>query len=88
MKLVSCLDDYGQANLYQKTGFILMQLLEQLGLSKPFFDYCRSNIPKSKKYLYSEKDTLSRHFVLHNDWMLFAPENIKSIINKEVDLNG
>lgn len=87
-KLISCLDDYGQANLYQKTGFILMQFSEQLGLSKPFFDYCRSNIPKSKKYLYSEKDTLSRHFVLHNDWMLFAPENIKSIINKEVDLNG
>jgi predicted transcriptional regulator of viral defense system len=85
-KLIAYLDDYGQANLYQKSGYILMQFSEQLGLTKPFFDYCRSKIPKSKKYLYSEKDTLSKHFVLIKDWMIFAPENLKSIISKGVDL--
>lgn len=87
-KLISYLDDYGKANLYQKTGFILMQFSEQLGLPKPFFDYCRSKIPKSKKYLYSEKDNASKHFVLHEEWMLFAPENIKSIVEKGVEIIG
>jgi hypothetical protein len=86
--LTAYLDEYGQANLYQKSGFILTEFSEQLGLTKPFFDYCRSKIPKSKSYLYSEKDALSKHFVLHDDWMIFAPENIKSILSKGVDLNA
>ena len=87
-KLIAYLDDYGLANLYQKTGFILEQFSDQLSLSKAFFDYCRSKIPKAKKYLYSEKDTLSEGFVLHEDWMIFAPDDIKSLIDKGVDLSG
>lgn len=85
-KLIKYLDDYGQANLYQRSGFLLAEFSEQLGLAKPFFDHCKSKIPKAKKYLYSEKDALSKHFVLHEDWMIFAPENIKSITGKGVDL--
>lgn len=85
-KLIAYLDDYGQANLYQKSGFLLAEFSEQLGLTKSFFEYCKSKIPKSKKYLYSGKDPLSRNFVLHDDWMIFAPENIKSVISKGVDL--
>lgn len=81
-KLMTYLDEYGLASLYQKTGFILMQFSEQLGLPKAFFDYCRSKAPKSKKYLYSAKDTLSKHFILHEDWMLYAPEDLKTIISK------
>lgn len=87
-KLLAYLDEYGLANLFQKSGYILMQFSEQLGLAKPFFDYCRCKIPKSKKYLYSEKDALSKRFVLHEDWKIYAPENIKSIINKGVDFNA
>lgn len=64
-----------------------MQFSEQLGLSKSFFDYCKSKIPKAKKYLYSERDALSEHFILHEDWMIFAPANIKSIISKRVELS-
>ncbi|MDD3377676.1 MAG: type IV toxin-antitoxin system AbiEi family antitoxin [Candidatus Riflebacteria bacterium] len=86
-KLVTYLDEYGQANLYQKSGFLLREFAEQLGLTKPFFDYCKSKIAKSKIYLYSEKDALSKHFVLHEDWMIFAPKNIKSILSKGVDLS-
>ena len=86
-KLLTYLDDYGLANLYQKTGFILMQFSEQLGLSKSFFDNCKSKIPKSKKYLHSEKDNLSEHFILHEDWMLFAPADIKSITSKGVEIS-
>jgi len=87
-KLMAYLDDYGQANLYQKSGYILTEFSEQLGLAKPFFDYCKSKIPKSKKYLYSHKDSLSKHFILHEEWMIFAPQNIKSIISKGVDLDA
>ena len=87
-KLITYLDEYGQANLYQKSGFLLTEFSEQFGLAKPFFDYCRTKIPKSKKYLYYEKNTLSKHFVLHEDWMNLEPENIKSIIRKGFDLNA
>ncbi len=86
-KLMTYLDEYGHANLYQKTGYILTKFSEQLGLEKSFFDFCMDRIPKSKKYLYLEKDALSKNFVLHEDWMLYAPENIKAIINKGVDYN-
>jgi predicted transcriptional regulator of viral defense system len=85
-KLIVYLDDYGLANLYQKTGYLLAQFSDQLGLSKAFFDYCKGKIPKAKKYLYSEKNTLSERFVLHEDWMLFAPANIKAVISKGADL--
>lgn len=87
-KLIAFLDAYGQANLYQKAGFILMQFSEQFGLPTSFFDYCMSKIPKSKKYLYTEKDALSKYFTLHDEWQLFAPDNLLEIINKGVDLNG
>lgn len=87
-KLIVYLDAYEQANLYQKAGFILMQFSEQFGLPTSFFDYCMSKIPKSKKYLYTEKDALSKHFTLHEEWQLFAPENLKDMLNKGVDLNG
>ena len=86
-KLLIYLQDYGLANIYQKAGFILMQFSEQLGLPESFFDHCKDKIPKSKKYLYSEKDRMSEHFFLHEDWMLFAPANIKSIIDKGVELS-
>jgi len=86
-KLLTYLDNYGLANLYQKTGFILMQISEQMGLPKSFFDYCKAKIPKAKKYLYSERDAHSEHFILYEDWMLFAPANIKSMISKGVGLS-
>lgn len=64
-KLLTYLDDYGLANLYQRTGFILAQFSEQLDLSESFLDYCRSKIPKAKKYLYSGFAAIS--FNLSND---------------------
>ena len=87
-KLISYLDDYGLAILFQKTGFILMQFAKQFSLPSSFFEYCMSKVQKSKKYLYAEKDTLAKQFVLHEDWQLYAPKNLKSIINKGVDLDG
>ena len=87
-KLITYLDDYGYANLYQKTGYLLSQFAEELSLPKTFFDYCENKIPGSKKYLFSEKNYLSEQFILHEDWMLYAPANIKEALNKGVDFNG
>ncbi len=87
-KLKQYLDEYQQANLYQKAGFILEQFSGQLGLPKPFFEYCQSKIPRAKKYLHAKKDALSKRFVLHEKWMLFAPQNLDVIVNKGVDRNG
>ncbi|NLW88798.1 MAG: transcriptional regulator [Clostridiaceae bacterium] len=84
-KITLYLDEYGLAHLYQRTGFILMHFSEQLGLEKSFFDYCQSRIPTTKKYLYSEKDSFSRDFILHKEWRLFAPGNILAIVNKGGD---
>lgn len=84
-KLITYLDEYRQANLYQKAGFILTELADPLGLSKPFFDYCKTKIPKAKKYLYTEKDALAKRFIFHEDWMIFAPKSIISLVSKGGD---
>lgn len=87
-KLAVCLDEYGLAYLYQKTGFILQPFSTQFGLPESFFDYCREKGPKSKRYLYLEKGTPSRRFVFHEDWMLYAPEDLLGTVRKGVELNG
>lgn len=87
-KLIEYLDAYGQANLYQKAGYILAQFSEQYDLPSSFFDYCEKKIPKTKKYLYYEKNALANQFILHKKWQLYAPDNLKAIISKGVDLNG
>lgn len=86
-KLLEYLEEYGLANLYQKSGFILQQFSKQLGISDKFFETCKNKAPASKKYLYTAKDSLSENFVLHEDWRLYAPEDFKSILNKGVEFN-
>lgn len=81
-KLIQFLDEYNQSNLYQKTGYILSEFSKQLGIDKEFFDYCKSRVPQSKQYLYTEKDSLYKSFVLQEDWKLYAPESIITIIEK------
>lgn len=87
-KLKQYLDEYGLANMYQKAGFILMQFSEQLGIGEQFFDYCRWKIPKTKKYIYPVKNSISNDFVLNEDWMLYAPKDLKSLTDKGAILNG
>ena len=86
-KLINYLDDYNLGNLFQKSGFILQGFADQLGLGQDFFDYCLRRVPNIKKYLYSTKDPLSKEFILYEDWMLFAPANMRSITSKGVELN-
>lgn len=60
--------------LYQKMGFLLSEYKEQLGLSDEFFDVCKSQIGKSKRYL--TKDIAYVHYL--DEWRLIVPKNLNS----------
>lgn len=78
--LADVLAAYGNGFLYQKTGYILSAFAHNLGLSTQFFELCKSHIPKGKAYLSNE----TQNFVWHEDWKLYAPKNLTSVINKGV----
>ena len=68
------------------------KIVRQSTILMPYYYYILEHKTKTieetkSKYLYSEKDAHSKQFVLHEEWMLYAPENIKSIISKGVDLS-
>ena len=63
--------------LYQKIGFLLFGHKEQMGLSDEFFDKCKSQIGKSKRYL--TKDMSGGRYV--DEWKLVIPENIYNLKN-------
>lgn len=78
--MLDYLDAYGSGFLYQKAGYILSPFANILGISEKFFSRCRANLPKGKSYL--TKD--SQGYVWHEEWMLYAPRDLKQIINKGV----
>ena len=78
--MLDYLDEYGSGFLYQKAGYILSPFANILGISEKFFSRCRANLPKGKSYL--TKD--SQGYVWHEEWMLYAPRDLKQIINKGV----
>lgn len=63
--------------LYQKMGFLLVEHKKQLGLSDEFFDICKSQIGKSKRYL--TKDMSKGQYV--DEWKLVIPGNIYNMKN-------
>ena len=63
--------------LYHKVWFLLSAHKEQLGLSDEFFDACKSQIGKSKRYL--TKDMFEGHY--DDEWKLVIPENIHNLKN-------
>lgn len=79
-KLLDALEMYGRGQLYQKTGYILESMREELALPERFFAECEKRSSSSKTYLFEKQDD----FVLFPKWKLFAPKNLKSIINKGV----
>ena len=79
-KLLNALSSYEKGNLYQKAGYILETLKDELHLSPSFFNECVSHSSASKTYLSARQDD----FVLHEDWKLYAPKNLKSYVDKGV----
>lgn len=79
-KLLEALENTNNGFVYQKCGYILEGLNDSLHLPDRFFVECENYISNAKRYLTKEHTG----YILHKKWKLFAPENIKSIIDKGV----
>ena len=80
-RVLKYLDLLSNQFLYQKMGFLLSEHKEQMGLSDEFFDICKSQIGKSKRYL--TRDMSSGRYV--NEWKLVIPENICKLKNGGIE---
>lgn len=80
-KLLEALALYGCGKLYQKAGYLLESFQEELGLPETFFEECEKHISGSKTYLFPKRDD----FILHRRWKLFAPVNLRTLIDKGVN---
>ena len=79
VKLLDYLDCINKQFLYQKTGFILSYFQKEMKLSEYFFQYCKSKIGKSTRYLTDKRES-DTYF---KDWKLCAPQNILSYLEQE-----
>ncbi len=84
-RLLKYMELYRNQFLYQKMGFLLFENKEKLGLSDHFFDVCKSQTGKSKRYLTKDMET-GRY---DDEWKLVVPEdifNMKNGVNKYADI--
>ena len=77
--LLSYLQEYNKKFLYQKTGFILEQLQDELFLSDAFFAECRKGIGNSFRYLMSE--TATKENKLSKKWQITYPLDLWDSVN-------
>ena len=77
-KLLAALELYDRSQLYQKAGYILEALKDGLSLPEHFFTECEKRSSASKTYLFEKQSD----FVLHNRWKLFAPKDLKAIVDR------
>ena len=80
-RVLKYLDLIANQFLYQKMGFLLSEYKEKMGLSNEFFDTCKSQIGKSKRYL--TKDISNGRYV--DEWKLVVPENIYNLKNGGIE---
>ncbi|SEA14621.1 Transcriptional regulator, predicted component of viral defense system [Lachnospiraceae bacterium NK3A20] len=79
--LREALEMYNRGQLYQKAGYILEAYKDDLSLSDQFFDDCARKISASKTYLFPKEED----FAFHKKWLLYAPKNLKRLIDKGVN---
>lgn len=76
-RLLKYLELYQNQFLYQKMGYLLWQHKEQMGLSASFFEKCKKQIGKSKRYLTSDQEG-----GCYNDmWKLVVPDDLQDMKN-------
>ena len=83
-KLFVVLEQYGHGKLYQKAGYILEAFKDDLALPDSFFSVCEDRISDSKVYLTAEHED----FMLQKKWKLYAPDDLKVLVNKGVNDYG
>lgn len=76
-RLLKYLELYQNQFLYQKMGYLLWQYKEQMGLSESFFEKCKKEIGKSKRYLTHDQDG-GRYDAT---WKLVVPEDLQNLKN-------
>lgn len=73
-RLLKYMELYRNHFLYQKMGYLLWNYQEQLGLSQEFFDTCKKQIGKSKRYL--TRDQKKGRY--DDTWKLVVPIDVYS----------
>lgn len=76
-RLLKYMEIYQNQFLYQKMGYLLWQNKEQMGLSDLFFEKCKKQIGKSKRYLTRDQDG-GRYDAM---WKLVVPEDLQNMKN-------
>jgi predicted transcriptional regulator of viral defense system len=79
-KLLEYLERYGKQFLYQKAGYVLNHLKEELRLSERFFEVCERKVSKSVRYFYNGIEHEQNAF--DNRWQLFVPKNLLKILSQ------
>jgi predicted transcriptional regulator of viral defense system len=78
--LLEALSIYHRRQLYQKAGYILESFRSDLMLPDEFFTVCEQKSSASKTYLTDER----KGYVLNERWKLYAPSDLKALVNKGV----
>jgi len=76
-RLLKYLELYQNQFLYQKMGYLLWQYKEQMGLSDSFFEKCKKQIGKSKRYLTRDQDG----GCYDDTWKLVVPDDLQTMKN-------
>lgn len=79
-RVLRYLEFYQNQFLYQKAGYLLWQVKEQMGLSDSFFEKCHKQIGKSNRYL--TKDQQCGEY--DGKWKLVVPKNFGKLKNGEM----
>jgi len=80
VKLARYLHCYNKTILYQKAGYILEHYKDALKLPDSFFKGCRSEMPKSKRYLY--RGLQREPHILSKGWALYVPVDLSVLTRK------
>lgn len=76
-RLLEYLAAYDNQFLYQKTGFILEHFKEKFGISESFYQHCKENAGKSKRYF--SRDI--KCTIWNKKWQLMVPHNLFEVKN-------
>lgn len=79
-KLKKYLDIYNTRGLYQRVGYLLDNYRKEMQLSKDFFEYCKSKIGKSRRYLMSD---FKKESFYNREWELMVPKRLFKLTNQE-----
>jgi len=79
-KLKKYLDIYNTRGLYQRVGYLLDNYRKEMQLSKDFFEYCKSKIGKSRRYLMID---FKKESFYNREWELMVPKRLFKLTNQE-----